>query len=47
MELLLEAVYGIACNEIALVAYGDSEAYSSPKLVRHFLTFRMIRNFPV
>ena len=42
---LLEAVCGIARNEIA--ACGDSEAYSSLKLVRHSLTFRMIRNFPV
>ena len=42
---LLEAVYGIARNKIA--AHGDSEAYSSLKLVRHSLTFRMIINFPV
>ena len=34
---LFEAVYGISRNKIA--AHGDSEAYSSPKLVRHSLTF--------
>ena len=33
VSLLLEAVYGIAHNKIAV--HGDSEAYSSPKLVRH------------
>jgi len=42
---LFEAIHGIACNEIA--AHGDSETYFSPKLVRHPLTIRMIRNFPV
>jgi len=35
---LFEAVYGSARNEIA--AHGDSEAYSSSKLVRHPLTFQ-------
>jgi len=34
---LFEAIYGTASNEI--VAHGDCEAYSSPKLVRHLLTF--------
>jgi len=34
---LFEAVYGIACNEI--LAHGDSEVYSSPKLVRYPLPF--------
>jgi len=43
--LLFEAVYGIVHNEI--VGHGDSEVYSSQKLVRHPLTFQVIRNFPV
>jgi len=42
---LFEAVYEIVRNEIA--THGNSEAYSSPKLLRHPLTFQMIRNFPV